>query len=91
LRHVIGRIQRRDIAAPGAALQAATPATGEREQLHTRSEQHATPFAPLVLSYRVATLSTDSLRAQLDAGSPVKQTKLGLCARSFVRHFVPVC
>jgi hypothetical protein len=29
LRYVIGRIQLRDIAAPGAALQAATPATGE--------------------------------------------------------------
>jgi hypothetical protein len=27
----------------------------------------------------------------LDAGSPVNQTKLGLCGRGFVRHFVPVC
>ena len=30
---MIGRIQRRDIAAPGAALQAATPAMGDREQI----------------------------------------------------------
>jgi hypothetical protein len=82
---MISRIQRRDIAAPRAALQAATPATGDREQTHTRSEQDDT-FAPLVLNYRAATLPTGSLRAQLDAGSPINQTKLGLCGR----HFVPL-
>jgi hypothetical protein len=78
---VIGRIQRRDIAAPGAALQAATPATDSHP---IRTTDNA--FAALVLSYRAATLSTGCLRAPSDAGSPINQTKLGLC----VRHFVPL-
>jgi len=46
---------------------------------------------PLVLSYRAAILSTGSLRAQLDAGSPITQTKLGLCGRHFVPFYWRFC